>query len=270
MRCILILYSILCFSSVHCQTDTTKRFLLGGQFDWGVAQQDFSSLHKYQYLLNSPQKIAFNAILPSVSLFLGNPNKLFLSLDVSVKMGMPKKGAYENYNIQTTSLNNSLGVGATLPLPSVMGRKMRGFYVSMGVHQLSTSITSKATGQSISLQDTSFNYESSHARIPALRLGLVVEFARKGNHVPWEQPHFIVNFGYNVQLGQPQWSGTFTRNPNDGSSPVNLGGFTLGVGLNFWLKKGALRISPKTDTSWNAERMKIAMNAGTSRLRATG
>lgn len=234
--------------AAHCQVDTTERFLFGWQLHWGIAQQDLSSLHKYGYMLGRPQKISFSPIFPSASLCIGNPNKLFVSLDMSFRMGMPKRGAYNNHSIEVSTSGGSFGANTTFPLRSYSNKKLKGLYIFVGAGHIRTSISSKARGPSPSLRDTTFHYEASLAESTALRGGVLLEFSGKGRPNNWDMPRFMVRAGYNLQLGQPKWSGTFTRDPNDGSSPVNLGGFTLEAGMNFWLRKGP-RASSKTDTA---------------------
>lgn len=240
MRYALILSCGLGMQAVYSQVDSTERCIVGVQMDWGVAQHDFSSLHKYGYLLNSPQRIMVSPIIPSMSLFIGDPDKLFMSFEMGIKMGLPKRGTYDNHNVHVSTGNISLGGSATIPLKSYSSGRLQRVYGSLGVRQLFTSIDSRAGLQFPSSQDTSFHYESSRATTTALRGELMFEFSQKVMRDNWDM-RFMVKAGYNLQLGQPNWSGTFTRDPNDGSSPVNLGGFTLGVGMNFWRRKGALK-----------------------------
>jgi hypothetical protein len=238
MKHALLLSCGLISHTAYCQVDSTDRFILGLQAHWGISQQDFSPLHKYGFLLDQPPRTMFNPGIPGVSFFFGNPNKLFVSLDTDPKMGVPTKGTFNGQEILVNTSNGSFGSSVIFPLRSFPNGRLRRVYASTGVQRKLASISSKITDPPPPTNADALYYESSRAGSTAVRMELIFEFVRKGRPVNWEKPRLMAKAGYDLQLGTPKWSGSFTRVPNDGSSSVNLGGFFFGVGVNYWGRKG--------------------------------
>ncbi|HVA98502.1 MAG TPA: hypothetical protein VNG53_06375 [Bacteroidia bacterium] len=229
------------FLNSYCQSQTdSSKYIFGWQVATGVMHQNFSALNKYEYLLNRPQNFSFQ--YPSPSLFIGNPEKFFISISLSTAFGSENSGTYNNYNIKTGGSHSFVGGNFNFPLKTYFSKKsLQGIYVSLGVRYVSTSVYSKAQGINSLMRDTTFYYENSKAKNAVANAEIIFEFFSLGKkHARMRYP-LMVKFGYNLQIQKPTWSGDYSRYNGDENPNINLGGFYWGIGFNFWLKKGVMK-----------------------------
>jgi hypothetical protein len=234
-----IVFFISIDSYCQSQTDTTK-YIFGWQVSTGIMQQNFSALNKYEYLLNRPQNFSFQ--YPSPSLFIGNPEKIFISLSLSTAFGSENSGTYNNYNIKSGGSSSFMGGNINCPLKTDFSKKsLQGIYVSLGVRYVSTSIYSKAQGINSLKRDTTFYYENSKAKNVVANAEIMFELFSLGKRPTRLRYPLMIKIGYNLQIQKPTWSGDYSRYSGDESPNINLGGFYFGIGFNFWLKKGVMK-----------------------------
>jgi hypothetical protein len=239
----LIALTLFLASTVLCigQTDTTtkeyRKWNFGISVSGTFSQMNFSGLRKYDYLLDKPSNY-YGGL--TTTFIAGNREKLFGSFIFDHSFGSDKMGTYNNYNITSGAGWTAYGISLTVPYPydRLKTKFIKGFYCSVGAQQVSLGISSRAVGHGIVNADTSFHFESSKAKTLLINGELMFEFLNLRNSKKY---HYLpplplaIKIGYNFQIQDPKWTGTYYRNSGDENPKVNLGGFYIGLGFNAWI-----------------------------------
>lgn len=231
---------------VHCQTDSTTKYIFGWQISTGGLQQNFTALYKYPYLLDRPQNFSFQYLNPSI--FIGNPKKFFVSLFLGTSIGKEKKGTFNNYNIRAGGASSYMGTEIKFPLKADFNKKgLQGIYFSIGGQYMFTSIYSEAHGINPLMRDTTFYYEASKAKNILAKTEIMFEFFGLSKRENKARFPFTFKIGYNFQFSKPNWTGTYYRNVGDENPNINLGGFYFGIGVNWWTTKSFWKRNPQSN-----------------------
>jgi hypothetical protein len=235
-------------NKIYSQADTASRFFFGWQIATGMMQNDFSTLHKYEHLPGTPSQINFNYLSPVI--FIGDPQKIFISVPFGVSFTGQRKGNYNGYTISANSGGSYAGLDISFPLTSRFDKKfLQAIYLSLGGQYTNTTIYSKATRSNTTMKDTSFSFENSRAKNVVANAELMFEFFRLGKKPASVRIPLILTVGYNFQLQKPKWSGEYIRNAGDENPAVNSGGFYCRLGFNIWTTKQFWK-------GWNKQKVK--------------
>jgi hypothetical protein len=237
----LLLLAFRCDGNLFAQEDSihrSPRGVIGWNLNAGIKQMDFSAIRGYTYFLGQPSNLE-SAIM--VTLYLGNPDKFFVSLPLGTSFGHEKKGNYDNYSIRANGSSGWFGMMGTYQVfRNNSHRFFKAFYGSLGINYMNATIVSKANGKGINNTDTSFFYEYSKAKNILINTEITVELMNINSGYFPSCP-LTLKVGYNFQFQTPKWYYTTTiPNPNDQRN-VNLGGLYAMIGINIWLKSGEMR-----------------------------
>lgn len=175
-----------------------------------------------------------------MTLYFGNPDKLFLSIPIAFTVSGEKKGTYDSNDVRVSASTGSYGALLGRELFRNNNRKfLKALYLSVGANYVSASVTSIGQGKGVVNTDTSFFYEASKAKNILATVELMIELFNlsKGNSFPCYP--LALKLGYNMQFNNPKWSyyDQAIQNPTV-SRKVNLGGFYATLAVNIWLPKG--------------------------------
>ncbi|HVA98377.1 MAG TPA: hypothetical protein VNG53_05740 [Bacteroidia bacterium] len=224
----------------YSQTDSThysSRAFVGWELGGGIRQMDFSALRKYEYFLNQPPNIQGGI---HTSLYLGNPDKFFLSLFFGTTLVGEKTGVYNNSSIRASGNAGYFGALLSYQVYRNNDRKfLKAIYFSSGVNYTTAITTSKVKGKTILNADTSFFIEYSKVKNILINPEIMIELFNLSNKNSFPSFPFMIKLGYNIQFQDPKWTyyDKASQNPTALRS-VNLGGFYATLGINVWLKKG--------------------------------
>ncbi len=235
--CLTFLIAILFLNVAIAQTDTSEaQWKWGLSFQVGKSKTDFSSLNKYQYLLNEPTNFSMRV---GATVLGGNRRKFFIGIPISLSVSGVEQGTYNGYTIYASGIYGEAGLSAFYPLYKNYSAKfLRGIYPTAGGRYSTVLLRSKAEGAGVINSDTSFLYENSRAHAYLLNTGVMIElgnFTKQHNKFDLS---VVVGGGYNFQLSNPAWIGTPRyRDPGDENPDVNFGGFYFYIGVNYWTRK---------------------------------
>lgn len=202
-------------------------------------QGNYSEIRKDAYFLNQPRN--FNQGY-EVSMFFGNPDKLFLTLALGSSFNKEKKGIYDSL---TTKASASIAwFGAMISYEFYRNQKrkfLNALYFSSGVNHHKLFIYSKGNGPGKINQDTTFFYESSNAGNLLICGEIMAElFNISKKTVDFPVFPLTLRIGYNYQFTEAKWKQyKETINYPVADRKINQGGFYFLLGINFWLQKGA-------------------------------
>lgn len=205
-------------------------YFIGLDLKYGMLQQNYSVLDKYDHLLGSPSNYNFSNV--STAAHFGLKDKFYLTISISSGFSKNMKGNYLNNDITVSNSKDSYGLSLGLPIYKKEFLFVKRMYASVGVKHFQTNITSFKTNV------TSYYYEASAAKTYVGNAEIRAEmFDRHPKTLNSALITFFVAAGYNFQLSKVKWSGECIRIPGDESPQVKLGGLYFDVGCSLWFGK---------------------------------
>lgn len=230
-----LIATLILLSVAQAQSDSAQTWKWGLSLQVGKSKTDFSSLNRYQYLLNEPSNFSNRF---GLTLFGGNRSKFFIGIPISISFSGVEQGAYNGYTIYASGIYGEAGLSVFYPLYKNYSAKfLRGIYPTIGGRYSTVLLRSKAEGPGMINSDTSFFYENSWAHAYLLNTGVMIEL---GNFTKQHKIDLsvVIGGGYNFQLTNPAWVGTPRyRDPGDENPDVDFGGFYFFIGINYWTRK---------------------------------